>query len=312
MTEAPAKAGRPMAAGPDGVVLLDKPVGLSSNAALQRVKRLFRARKAGHTGSLDPLASGLLPICLGQATRFSGFLLDAAKAYEVSAVLGARTATGDAEGEVVERCAWTQVEHGAMEAALAGFRGRQTQVPPMYSALKQGGEPLYRKARRGEVVERAPRAIQISRLELTHWAPPVFGLALGCSKGTYVRTLVEDLGRAVGSCAHVAALRRVGAGPYDGARMYTLAVLEALAEEGPEALARAVLPMDSALSGLPALSLDGEAAARLLQGQPVPRAAGSAPGLARLYGPAGFIGLGETGSDLQLRAKRLLATSGSP
>jgi tRNA pseudouridine55 synthase len=293
----------------DGVVLLDKPHGLSSNIALQKVKRLFGVRKAGHTGSLDPLATGLLPICLGQATRFSGFLLDAAKTYQVEARLGTRTATGDTEGEVVESCAWEGIDRDGLRSVLDGFRGRISQVPPMYSALKQGGERLYRKARRGEEVERPPRQIEIHALELVSWDPPGFGLAVSCSKGTYVRTLVEDIARAAGSCAHVTALRRVGAGPFTADGMHTLAELEALAARGADELAGVVLSVDTALSALPAMSLAQEDVLRLVRGQVVEAAPGSAEGLLRAYGPQGFLGLVERDDAGHLRAKRLLDTS---
>jgi tRNA pseudouridine55 synthase len=286
-------------------VLLDKPVGLSSNHALQRVRRLFGAARAGHTGSLDPLASGLLPICLGQATRFSGYLLDAAKSYRVTGQLGARTATGDAEGAVIESCAWEHLQQDALDTALAAFRGRIAQVPPMYSALKQGGERLYRKARRGEFVERKPREIEIYRLGLCRWQPPVFELDVSCSKGTYMRTLVEDVAAAAGSCAHVTALRRYAAGPF-GAGMHTLEALEALAEQGPGRLTAVMLPADSALETLPAIRLSAADAARLMQGQVLDQAAEA--GLYRLYGPDGFIGVGASEAPGRLRARRLLDT----
>lgn len=306
MTEPCAGDRRLPAGGLDGVVLLDKPAGLSSNRALQRVKRLFGAQKAGHTGSLDPLATGLLPICLGQATRFSGYLLDAAKGYRVVARLGARTSTGDAEGEIVETCEWQQLEREGLLAVLEEFRGRIEQVPPMYSALKQGGERLYRKARRGEEVERPPRAIEIHELTVTQWAPPDFSLEVRCSKGTYIRTLVEDVARRAGSCAHVTALRRFAAGPFGEAGMRSLEALEGLAEEGR--LADAVLPCDTALAVLPAVALGPEDAARIRQGQPVAVCGGGEPGLVRLYGGEDFLGVGTRGADGRLVAKRLMAT----
>jgi tRNA pseudouridine55 synthase len=310
MTEAvPAAAARPATA-VDGVVLLDKPRGLSSNIALQKVKRLFGARKAGHTGSLDPLATGLLPICLGQATRFSGYLLDAAKTYQVSACLGTRTATGDTEGEVVETCPSAHIDRDALAAVLPGFRGRISQVPPMYSALKQGGERLYRKARRGEEVERPPRQIEIHELELVSWDPPGFALEVSCSKGTYVRPLVEDIARAAGSCAHVTALRRVRAGPFAAEAMHSLPELEALAARGAAALGTVVLSADTALSELPAVSLAQEDVLRLVRGQVVEATPGDHAGLLRAYGPQGFLGLVERDDAGHMRAKRLLDTSG--
>lgn len=311
MTDLSVGSGRPAAGGPDGVVLLDKPVGLSSNIALQRVRRLFGARKAGHTGSLDPLASGLLPVCLGQATRFSGYLLDAAKAYRVTGQLGARTSTGDAEGEVVENCEWAQLDRAGFTAVLASFRGAIEQVPPMYSALKQGGERLYRKARRGEIVERAARRVEIEHLALEHWEPPSFSLDVRCSKGTYVRTLVEDVARAAGSCAHVTALRRYAAGPYGEADMHTLEALEAFLAEGPERLAAVVLAPDTALAALPLVTLSAAETLRMSQGQAVELAAGDDEGLVRIYGNGGFLGVGERDAAGILRAKRLLGTSGT-
>jgi tRNA pseudouridine55 synthase len=309
MTDSTAVTRRRKAGGPDGVVLLDKPVGLSSNVALQKVRRLFGSPKAGHTGSLDPLASGLLPICLGQATRFSGYLLDAAKSYRVTGRLGARTATGDAEGEVVETCAWEHLDADAFAAVLGDFRGQIMQVPPMYSALKQGGERLYRKARRGETVERESREIEVYRLELEVWDPPSFVLDVACSKGTYVRTLVEDTARAAGSCAHVAALRRYAAGPYAAGDMHTLEALEALAAQGPDRLGEAVLPADSALQALPLVTLGAEDGLRLAQGQVVDLPTGGDAGLIRVYGADGFIGVGERSAEGRLRAKRLLGTA---
>src|SRR6056297_253847 len=308
MSDGLAARPRPSSHGPDGVVLLDIPVGLSSNIALQKVRRLFGSRKAGHTGSLDPLASGLLPICLGQATRFSGYLLGAAKGYRVTGRLGERTATGDVEGEVVEHCAWEQLTRDEFVAALAGFRGPIRQVPPMYSALKQGGERLYRKARRGEVVDRPAREVEIYALELESWTPPTFSLDVRCSKGTYIRTLVEDLARAAGSCAHVTALRRYAAGPYESETMHTLEALETLAAEHPEGLAATVLPTDSTVAGLPAITLPTEQSRRLMQGQAVALGAGDDTGLVRVYDPTGFIGLGERSAAGQLRVKRLLDT----
>jgi tRNA pseudouridine55 synthase len=294
----------------DGVVLLDKPLGLSSNIALQKVKRLFGARKAGHTGSLDPLATGLLPICLGQATRFSGLLLDAAKTYQVCGRLGSRTATGDMEGDIVETCPWEAVGQDAFAAVLARFRGRIDQVPPMYSALKQGGERLYRKARRGEEVARPARQVEIYALELVSWEAPDFALEVSCSKGTYVRTLVEDIARAAGSCAHVTALRRVQAGPFTAEGMHSLPELEQLAARGADQLRGVVLSADTALSGLPTVSLSQEEELRLVQGRVVDAAPGRVAGLLRAYGSRGFLGLVECDDAGCLRAKRLLDTSG--
>ncbi|MEJ2514498.1 MAG: tRNA pseudouridine(55) synthase TruB [Gammaproteobacteria bacterium] len=293
---------------PDGVLLLDKPSGISSNAALQRVRRIFGRVKAGHTGSLDPLASGLLPICLGRATRFSGFGLDAAKGYRVTARLGARTDTGDAEGEIVERGPWETVTEDALRQALNGFRGCIQQVPPMYSALKQGGERLYRKARRGETVERPPRPVEIFRLELTAFRPPEFSLEVDCSKGTYVRTLVEDVARAAGSCAHVTVLRRFAVGPFRESDLQSLEVLEALAEqEGPGAVAARLLPPDALLGDLPGVFLPEAEAARIQQGQPASVPTGGTQGMVRIYGPAGFLGVGRQEAGGRVLPRRMMA-----
>jgi tRNA pseudouridine55 synthase len=211
----------------DGIVLLDKPLGLSSNAALQRVKWLFGARKAGHSGSLDPLASGMLPICFGRATKLSAKLLDARKCYRFTVQLGTRTATADREGEVIEQCAVPELEAARIEGVLAAFRGPQTQIPPMYSALKHQGRRLYELAREGLEVEREPRAIRIDELELESWDTPELGLRAVCSKGTYIRVLAEDIARALGSCGHVVVLRRLWVEPFAEAQMVSLQALEA-------------------------------------------------------------------------------------
>ncbi len=312
-SEAVTAAGDVRRPGPDGVLLLDKPSGISSNAALQRVRRLFGRVKAGHTGSLDPLASGLLPICLGRATRFSGFGLDAPKGYRVTACLGARTDTGDAEGAIVERCEREVVTESGLEAALDGFRGAIDQVPPMYSALKQGGERLYRKARRGEVVERPPRRVEIHRLELVAFRPPEFELAVECSKGTYVRTLVEDIARAAGSCAYVTALRRYAVGPFREADLQSLEALEAMAERGGvEAIADKLLPPDALLEDLPSVSLSETDSARIQQGQPAEAPGHGGEGLVRIYGPGGFLGVGRREAGGRVLPRRMMGASGKP
>ena len=228
-----------------GVLILDKPRGMSSNAALQKVRWLLNAEKAGHTGSLDPLATGVLPLCFGEATKFSQYLLDADKGYETLARLGVTTTTGDAEGEVLEERQVT-VGREALEAVLPRFRGEIEQVPPMYSALKKDGQPLYKLARAGEVVEREARSVTIARLELLAFEAPCATLAVSCSKGTYIRTLVEDIGRELGCGAHVAALRRTQAGPFGLAQAVTLEELvQVHAEGGNEALDRFLLPVDA-------------------------------------------------------------------
>ena len=214
----------------DGVLLLDKPSGVSSNAALQRARRLFAAEKAGHTGTLDPLASGLLPVCFGEATKFAQSLLDADKRYRATVRFGVATTTGDAEGEVVDRGP-VDFDRAALEAALAGFVGRIRQVPPRHSALKHQGKPMYAYARAGIDVPREPREVEIRALSLVDWGPPDAIVDVACSKGTYVRTLAEDLGTALGTRAHLAALVRTGTGGFDLADAIAIDAIEALSPE---------------------------------------------------------------------------------
>ena len=296
----------------DGVLLLDKPVGLTSNGALQRVKRLYRAEKAGHTGSLDPLASGLLPLCLGEATKMSGFLLDADKAYEVGCRFGARTDTADADGEVVEERPLPDRDPAAIERALAGLRGDIEQVPPMYSALKHDGQRLYKLARAGEVVERPPRPVTIYEFTALGWTDDAtLTLAVRCSKGTYVRTLVEDLGRALGSAAHVAWLRRTAADPFTlESGVHTLEALEqAFADGGDAGLDALLLPVDAALADWPKVELGADAAYFLLRGQAVMSPRVPQDRLLRLYGPGGrFLGIGHVQDDGRVAPKRLIRT----
>lgn len=214
-----------------GIVLLDKPAGITSNAALQTVKRLFRARKAGHTGSLDPLATGLLPICLGEATKLSGFLLDADKRYRTEIRLGVTTTTGDAEGETLRVREVADLDRARVAEAVARFTGEIEQIPPMHSALKRNGMPLYKLARQGIEVERAPRPVVIHALELVRCEADRIELDVRCSKGTYIRVLAEDIGEALGCGAHVGALRRTGVGGFDAGRMVALETLRAVAEQ---------------------------------------------------------------------------------
>lgn len=295
----------------DGILLLDKPSGLTSNAALQKVKRLYRARKAGHTGSLDPLASGLLPICLGEATKVSGFLLDADKHYWVSCRLGVRTTTADAEGEVLETRSVASVTEPRLLEVMAEFRGDIEQIPPMYSAVKHQGQRLYALARQGVEVEREPRRITIHAMELLDFNPPLVEIGVHCSKGTYIRTLVEDIGAALGCGAHVADLRRYGVGPYNASGMVTLAALEdCLAREGEPGIDRLLLPMESGLSQWPDVRLSGDAAFYLRQGQPVLVPHAPTAGLVRLYeGQRRFLGVGEILDDGRVAPRRLLNTA---
>jgi tRNA pseudouridine55 synthase len=292
----------------DGILLLDKPAGLTSNAALQAVKRLYRARKAGHTGSLDPLASGLLPICLGEATKVSAFLLDADKHYWVACRFGVRTTTADAEGEIIETRSLEGLTQRRLRSAMDGFRGAIEQIPPMYSAVKHQGQRLYKLARQGVEVERAPRRVMIHELSLLRFEPPRAEIEVRCSKGTYVRTLVEDIGEQLGCGAHVTDLRRLGVGPYTDAGMVTLEALEVMREQGGEAALDALLlPVESGLAQWPGVQLSADAAFYLRQGQPVlvPRA--PTAGWVRLYeGERRFLGVGEILDDGRVAPRRLL------
>lgn len=285
----------------DGVLLLDKPLGLSSNDALQKARRLFSAAKGGHTGTLDPLASGLLPLCFGEATKFSADLLDADKTYEAELKLGVETDTGDAEGQVTAT-ATVNVEKAQFLALLPQFTGPIEQVPPMHSALKRDGRPLYELARKGIEVERAPRAVTIHTLELLEFAGDLVRIRVSCSKGTYIRVLAADLGRALGCGAHLTALRRTRVGALDLHGAVTLAELEALAEEArPERLA----PVDALLSTLPQVELDAAAAERFSHGNPVALPVALA-GKIRVYADGRLLGVGEPGVGGRLWPKRLV------
>lgn len=270
----------------DAVLLLDKPVGLTSNAALQAAKRMYRAAKAGHAGTLDPLASGLLLVLFGDATKFAAFLLDADKTYQASVRLGVTTSTADAEGEVIAQQA-VAVSGPKVEAVLSKFRGTITQVPPMYSALKVGGQPLYALAREGLSVERSPREVVIHELELIALQGELLSLRVRCSKGTYVRTLAEDIGAALGTGAHLAGLRRTAVGRL---RVDDAASLEAL--EGMSAIEREgrLLPLDTLLEGQPRLECGVAAEARLRSGQAI-NIPDAPSGPCAVYGPSGLIGL---------------------
>lgn len=261
----PRKKGRDI----DGVFLLDKAQGMSSNDIMQKVKRLFHANKAGHTGALDPLATGMLPICLGEATKFSQFLLDSDKRYVVTAKLGERTDTSDAEGKVVETRP-VNVKTAEILVALEQFRGNILQVPTMFSALKHNGKPLYEYARQGIIVEREARPITIFELNFIEYNEPYLTLEVHCSKGTYIRTLVDDLGEALGCGAHVTMLRRTAVADYPVVDMMPLEELQLLAESFPlSELDRLLLPMDTAVSKLPALHLNAEQSKAIGFGQRV-------------------------------------------
>ena len=251
-----------------GILLLDKPQGLSSNQALQRVRRLYNARKAGHTGSLDPLATGLLPVCFGEATKIAGYLLGSRKAYEAELRLGATTTTDDAEGDVVATRPVPELAGAAIETALATLRGRITQTPPAYSAIKQGGVALYKRARRGEDVQVPPREVEVFRLELVGHETDRIRLHVECGSGTYIRSIARDLGERLGCGAHLTSLRRTWVDPFRCPAMYTLAQLEhVLDEQGLAGLDALMLPLESALDALPALHVAPEQGLALRQGK---------------------------------------------
>lgn len=286
-----------------GVVLLDKPAGVSSNHALQQVRRLYQAAKAGHTGSLDPFATGLLPICLGEATKFSHFLLDADKSYCATMLLGVTTTTGDTEGEVLST-ADVRVDRTIFEEALERFRGEIRQVPPMYSALKHQGRALYEYAREGVEIARDARNATIYRLELETLTGDDAVINVACSKGTYIRTLAEDIGKALGCGAHLTALRRLETGGFALAQALTMAQLEAMT---PEQLDAALLPADVLVQHLPSVTLDQESAFYLGRGQAVWKSGNVPAGLLRLYAESGrFLGLGELDAEGRVVPRRLL------
>ncbi len=285
----------------DGVLLLDKPIGLTSNDALQKARRLFSAAKGGHTGTLDPLATGLLPLCFGEATKFSADLLDADKTYEAEIKLGVTTDSGDAEGEIIATAA-VDVEKSEIFRVLPQFAGDIRQIPPMHSALKRNGRPLYELARKGIEVEREPRAVTIHAIDILSLAGDTLSLRVACSKGTYIRVLAADIGKALGCGAHLTGLRRTVVGDLGLAGSVTLAELEALDEAGRS---EHLKPVDALLHSLPLVTVAGEAAERFRHGNPVDLAAGLA-GKIRVYADGRLIGIGEPGADGRLWPKRLV------
>jgi tRNA pseudouridine55 synthase len=291
----------------DGIVLLDKPAGMSSNQALQRARRLLSAAKGGHAGTLDPMATGMLPLCLGQATKACGQLLGSTKAYRARVRLGSATDTGDADGLVVAESAVPDLDRERIEGALALFRGAQDQVPPMYSALKRDGRPLYELARRGEQVVREPRQIRVERLELLSMTPGELEIEVVCSKGTYIRVLGEDIARALGTRGHLGELRRLWVEPFQGEAMVTLETIEAWATAGAGAPATWLLPVDRAFSGLPRLDLGEGQSVHLRQGRVIEApATARTTGRARAYGPGEhFLGLVDVSEDGRVRVERL-------
>jgi tRNA pseudouridine55 synthase len=289
-----------------GVLLLDKPLGISSNQALQQAKRLFQAAKAGHTGSLDPLATGLLPICFGEATKFSHFMLDADKSYRALIKLGVTTSTGDAEGEVLQSSPVSlNLQH--IQEVLNRFNGPIAQVPPMYSALKHQGKPLYAYARDGVDVERAARQVVIHAIELERFQQNELEIVVSCSKGTYIRTLAEDIGNALGCGAHLGSLRRLSTGHFNLQDALTLEHLEAML---PEERDHQLLPIEAPILHLPEVKLDEASTYYLQQGQRVWKAGAIPAGVLRLYGPDDvFLGIGEQMPDGKLAPKRLVQIS---
>lgn len=290
-----------------GVLLLDKPAGITSNLALQKVKRLFNASKAGHTGSLDPIATGLLPICLGEATKMSSFVLDADKGYRTTVKLGVRTSTGDCEGEAVETRPVPALTSDLIESVLARFRGPIEQVPPMFSALKREGQPLYRLAHRGIDVEREARSVVIYRLELLDLRNDELDLDVLCSKGTYIRTLAEDIGEALGCGGHVSMLRRTLAGPFSLDQAHTLEQLSQIRNASFAALDECLLPVESALTGWPDVTLSDDLAFHLLRGHAVLAPHLPQEGFVKLYGGGRFLGVGHILADGRVAPKRLIA-----
>lgn len=302
------KKGRPV----DGVLVLDKPDGMTSNAALQTVKRAFNARKAGHTGSLDPLATGVLPICFGQATRFSQFLLEADKSYEATIRLGVATDSGDADGTVIATSPVPALDETSWERALSGFRGPIEQVPNMFSAIKIDGQPLYKLARQGIEVERASRPVTIHELTLLDYSADEVRLHVRCSKGTYIRCLAQDIGDEIGCGAHVTCLRRTSSGPFDINTAVPLTRIVALQEMRDfDSLARYLSPVSSAVSQLPSVTLPTLSAHYLRQGQPVQVARAPTDGLVQLFEETGdelsFMGVGGIDDDGLVAPRRLMS-----
>ncbi|MDX9944323.1 MAG: tRNA pseudouridine(55) synthase TruB [Azonexus sp.] len=285
----------------DGVLLLDKPLGLSSNDALQKARRLFSAAKGGHTGTLDPLATGLLPLCFGEATKFSADLLDADKTYEAEIKLGVETDSGDAEGRVVASAA-VNVRESDIFPVLEALTGDILQTPPMHSALKRDGQPLYMLGRQGIVVEREPRPVTIRRIELLDFSGDRLNISVTCSKGTYIRVLALDIGKALGCGAHLTALRRTRVGGLSLDDAKTLAAIESCEENFRHTLLQ---PLDALLQGLPRVDLDAQARARFCHGNPVDLPPGL-EGKIRVYGEGRLLGVGEPGREGRLWPKRLV------
>ena len=297
----------------NGILLLDKPLGITSNGALQRMKHLFRAKKAGHTGSLDPMATGMLPLCFGEATKFSQFLLDSDITYFVTAQLGTCTTTGDREGTITATKPVTDISNARLDAVLQKFIGEIDQIPPMFSAVKVQGKPLYELARQGIEIERKSRRIKIYRISSKHYDAEHehFSFEVHCSKGTYVRTLVEDIGRELGCGAHVADLRRTRVTPYDGHQIYTFEDLQIIADtKGQDGLEACLLPIETSVSGFPGIKLSTAAAFYLRMGQAVRATLPLHGPLIRLFSEdERFLGVGEATADGRVKPFRLLSTT---
>ena len=290
-----------------GIIVLDKPAGMSSNGALQHVKRIYNANKAGHTGNLDVPATGLLPICLGEATKVSAYLLDSNKTYRTRCKLGVTTTTADAAGEVLTNSTVPEISESDFEQVLKKFIGEIEQVPPMYSALKHNGKRLYELAYKGIEVERKARTITIHSIKLLDLSNDEFEIAVSCTKGTYIRTLAEDIGRELDCGAHILTLRRLGAGPFNESQMMTPAQLQEVAEQGFEQLDNLLLPMDIALVDFPEVRLSEDVAYYLCQGQVVSVSGLPKSGRLRIYNNSDqFLGLGEVTDDGRLAPKRLI------
>ena len=288
-----------------GILLLDKPLGLSSNQALQTARRLVGAAKGGHTGSLDPLATGLLPLCFGEATKLAGWLLGSRKAYEAEVRLGTTTTTADLEGDIVETRPVPALDDAVIEAALASLRGHIVQIPPAYSAIKQDGVPLYVRARRGEAVDVPAREVDVYRLDVIGREGDTVRLYVECGSGTYVRSLAVDFGANLGCGAHLTGLRRLWVEPFMQPPMITLEALSEAAEAGPDQVEACLLPVDAGLIHIPRVELDPEQTRIFGFGQPVPLGQGAAPGRCAVWGVDGrLMALGEIGDDGLLRVLR--------
>ncbi|GGC61904.1 tRNA pseudouridine(55) synthase TruB [Marinobacter halophilus] len=297
----------------NGILVIDKPQGVTSNGILQQIKRLYGAAKAGHTGALDPLATGVLPLCFGEATKFSQMMLDSDKAYVTTARLGVRTETGDSEGAVVEEKPVPALTAAEVEAVLENFRGEIQQVPSMYSALKHKGRPLYEYAREGIEIERPARPVTIYELKLLAVRDNELDMAVSCTKGTYIRSLVEDIGAALGCGGHVIALRRTLAAGYSLSQAHNVEALEAMRENG-ESLDGLLLPPESALTMFPEYRLSGSSLVSILNGQPVRIPDQPFEGLVRVYGDRSFVGLVEAlpeGDGTNLVPRRLVKNNGN-